>query len=147
MRLLPEHLFRELVSMGMATAGQAQCPGELLELMGNGHALLSLLSVKLTKDQFRWVLMEHGCPAAEGDAHGLIDWRTTRRANLHVADKAECWIPQRESSRNYHGSVWEQVCLETGLKSKQKSCTKGLLAARGQLDPLSSFSPLGVLWE
>lgn len=76
-----------------------------------------------------------------------MDWRTTQRANLHVADKAECWIPQGESSRNYHGSVQEQVCLETGLKSKQKSCTKGLLAARGQLGPLSGFSPLGVFWE
>lgn len=68
----------------------------VLELMGNGHALLSL-SVKLTADQLRWELLE-------GEAHGLMDWRTTLRANLHTADKAECWIPQRESSRNYHGT-------------------------------------------
>lgn len=80
-----------------------------------------------------------------------MDWRTTGRANLHVADKAECWIPQRESSRNYPGSGQEQVCLETGLKSKQKSCTKGLLAARGQLVPplkiLSIGSFVGITAE
>lgn len=75
-----------------------------------------------------------GGPGADGLEN---DWES----KLHLADKAECWIPLRESSRNYHGAVQEQVCLETGLKTKQKN---GLLAARG---PFSSFSPLRVLWD
>lgn len=57
--------------MGTATAGQAHfSPGELLELMGNGHALLSLLSVELTKDQFRWVLLERGAQRRKGRPRG-----------------------------------------------------------------------------
>lgn len=32
-------------------------------------------------------------------------------------------------------------------EKQTENCTKGLLAARGQLGPLSSFSPLGVLWQ
>lgn len=106
---------------------------QLLELMGNGHALLSLLSVKLTKDH---------CPAVEGEPHGLIDWRTTGRANLLIADKAECWISQRAIQKLSGGSPGTGLSGTCSEKQTEK-LHKGFTGSEGTACPSLKFLSIG----